>query len=272
MTAPVWDGEGRDPWLPARLDAALQVAQTEEDIRSAVWTALQGWLVAVSRRVLAGQRPDPDAVFALAPAWRDVVQAIVRGHILRAVGQAFVRLFGPEYRFDQRPFVTAYLAEVTNRMVRVADEVYDLVAAQVSMGVNLGDGIPELAARVDNVLSTTGSERWPNRAVVVARTEAIGALNAGRYEAFKVWAADEGGEFEQLWLATEDSRTRPTHQAADGQRVPLGQPFTVGGFSLRFPGDPTGPPQEVIQCRCTSLLVEQGEEIDLSDRQIRGDR
>lgn len=269
MTGPVWDGTGRDPWLPHRLDAALQVAETEEGIRRAVWAALQGWLVQVSRRVLSGGRPDPDAVFALAPTWRDMVAAIVRGQILKAVGQAFVKLFGQGYQYDQRPFVTAYLAEVTNRLVRVADEVYDLVAAEMAVGVNLGDGIPELAARVDSVLSTTGSERWPNRAVVIARTEAIGALNAGRFDAFRTYADQEDEPLFQLWLATEDSRTRETHRLADGQRVPLGEPFTVGGFSLRFPGDPMGPPQEVIQCRCTSLLVDADEEIPTVDRQMR---
>ena len=270
MSAPVWNGDGRDPWLPARLDAALQVAETEEQIRTAVWAALQNWMVAASRRVLAGQRPDPAAVFALQPLWRELVHAIVHGQILRAVGLAFTRLFGPDYAYDQRPFVTAYLAEVQNRMVRLVDEVYDLVAGQMATGVNLGEGIPELAARVDIVLSTTGSERWPNRAVVVARTEAIGALNAGRFEAFQVQAEQEPDiEFEQLWLATEDARTRESHQQADGQRVRLGQPFEVGGFPLRFPGDPAGPPQEVIQCRCSSLLVEQGESVDLSDRGMR---
>lgn len=269
MTGPVWDGTGRDPWLPRRLDAALEVADTEEDIRRAVWSALQGWLVQVARRVLSGGRPDPQAVFALEPTWRELVLAIVRGQILKAVGKAFVKLFGPGYRYDQRPFVTAYLAEVTNRMVRLPDEVYNLVAQEMAVGVNLGEGIPELARRVDIVLSTTASERWPNRAVVVARTEAIGALNAGRHDAFRLYAAESDEELFQLWLATEDSRTRETHRLADGQRVPLGEPFQVGGFSLRFPGDPMGPPQEVIQCRCTSLLVDADEVLDLSDRGMR---
>ncbi len=256
MTGPVWDGTGRDPWLPRRLDAALEVAETEEDIRSAVWAALQGWLVQVSRRVLRSGRPDPDAVFALEPTWREIVLGIVRGQVLKAVGKAFVKLFGSGYRYDQRPFVTAYLAEVTNRLVRVADEVYDLVAREMAIGVNLGEGIPELAARVDVSLSTTASERWPNRATVIARTEAIGALNAGRHDAFRAYAADSEEELFQVWLATADSRTRETHRLADGQRVPLGEPFEVGGFSLRFPGDPSGPPQEVIQCVPGNTLVQ----------------
>jgi uncharacterized protein with gpF-like domain len=72
--------------------------------------------------------------------------------------------------------------------------------------------------------------------------------------------------------STDDSRTRETHRLADGQRVALGQPFIVGGFELAFPGDPDGPPQEVIQCRCTMLLVEPGETVDMSNRQYRSRR
>lgn len=47
-----------------------------------------------------------------------------------------------------------------------------------------------------------------------------------------------------------DSRVRPTHAVADGQTVPIDQPFFVGGFAMDHPGDPTAPPGEVIRCRC----------------------
>lgn len=271
MTGPVWDGRGRDPWLPARLDARLEAAVVERDIRAAVWAALSDWLVQTSRRVLRGdQPPDLDAIWARVPAWREAVDLILNGEIFKALALAFEKIFGKRFAWTQRPAMVAYLAEVRNRLVRVPDEVYDLVAGEIAAGANLGESIPKLSQRVDNVLSTTHSERWPNRATVIARTETIGALNASRADAFNAVAeADPDTEYERIWLATDDSRTRPTHDVADGQRVPLGSPFVVGGFALAFPGDPTGPPQEVIQCRCTSLLVEKGESVDLSNRQMR---
>lgn len=269
MTSP-WTGGGTDPWLPHRLNARLQVAQAEAAIRRSIWSALSAWLVGTARRVLRGaQPPDLDAVWARAPAWRTAVDQVVQGQIKKAMGTAYAPLLGENYRWDSRPFVASYLAQVDNRLVRVPDEVYDLVAGQVQQGASLGEGIPKIADRVDDVLSTTQSNRWPNRATVIARTETIGALNAGRHDAFEAFAQEADEELEQLWLATSDSRTRATHRAADGQRVPLGQSFNVGGFELAFPGDPSGPPQEVIQCRCTMLLVEPGEEIDMSNRQLK---
>jgi Phage Mu protein F like protein len=284
VTRPVWDGDGRDPWLPARLDARLEAARVERDIRAAVWAALSDWLVQTARRVLRGDMPpDLDAIWARVPAWSEAVDLILSGEVAKALALAFEKLLGRTFDWTQRPAMTGYLAEARNRLVRIPDEVYDLVAGEIAAGANLGESIPKLAARVDNVLSTTASERWPNRATVIARTETIGALNAGRADAFSAVADDLGQPMEKLWLATSDSRTRRTHggrwrqgneegHGADGQRVPVGSPFIVGGFPLAFPGDPTGPAQEVIQCRCTMLLVEPGESVDLSNRQFRGDR
>lgn len=270
MTEPVWDGGGRDPWLPARLDARINAGAAERQIRRAFWAALSGWLVETARRVLRGQRPDLEVIWARTPAWSDAVDQVVRGAVRPAMGSAYEAVLGRDFPWEQRAFSSAYLAEVRNRLVRVPDEVYDMVAGQVAQGVNLGEGIPKIADRVDNVLSTTESERWPNRATVVARTESIGALNAGRFDAFRVVSEQTEDPMEKMWLATTDFRTRDTHRAADGQRVPVGEPFEVGGFELDFPGDPNGPAQEVIQCRCTMLLVEPGETTDMSNRQFLG--
>lgn len=99
----------------------------------------------------------------------------------------------------------------------------------------------------------------------------IGALNAGRHDSFEAVAEELDVPMERVWLSTIDSRTRPAHAAADGQRVPLRQPFTVGGAQLMFPGDPTGPAAQVINCRCGELLVEEGEDVDLTSRQHTAD-
>lgn len=203
MAEPVWDGKGKDPWLPERISAAAEVARTERDIRNAFWAELSGWLVETSRAVLRGSdhRPNPDAIWARVPAWREAVDLVLHGEIFKAVAVAFQRLLGKDYPWDQRVSMTRYLTEVRNRMIRLPEEVFDLVAHEVATGVNLGDSIPQLRDRVDTVLSTTASERWPNRATVTARTEAIGALNAGRMEAFKALAeAEPETQFEKFWL------------------------------------------------------------------------
>lgn len=60
------------------------------------------------------------------------------------------------------------------------------------------------------------------------------------------------------WEAILDRRTRPAHANADGQEVTVGQPFAVGGESLRWPGD-TGlgaSLENTLNCRCSVQLID----------------
>lgn len=269
MSQPVWDGEGKDPWLPMRLQNLLDAGKAERSIYEVVWDTLSSWLVTTTRRVMRGPVLDPDVIFSQVPAWENGITRIISEGILPVMAWAYEGIFGEGYDWRERPSTIAYLAGVRNRLVNTPNEVFDLVSGQIAAGVTLGESIPDITERVDNVLSLTDTERWPNRAVVIARTETLGALNGSRFDAFAAFDEETDDEMERMWLSTVDQRTRPTHVAADMQRVGVTDPFMVGGFPLMFPGDPTGPAAEVIQCRCTTLLLEKGESVDLSQRQLR---
>lgn len=63
-------------------------------------------------------------------------------------------------------------------------------------------------------------------------------------------AAVAAGNTHQTWKARNDDKTRPDHRAADGQTVPIGALFTVGGWAMRYPHDPLAPAEETANCRC----------------------
>jgi uncharacterized protein with gpF-like domain len=88
------------------------------------------------------------------------------------------------------------------------------------------------------------------RAQTIARTESAAALGHGEQAEMEATAAELGADIRKTWTATEDAHTRESHADADGQTVPLDETFTVGGAELMFPGDPDGPPEEIINCRC----------------------
>lgn len=270
---PSWDGNGVDPWLPQRMARNKSIQVGERTVYDDYFARLSAWMVKVKRNLDRQPLPGPDAVWALVPDWVRSMSQFVNTTVAGLVGAAYAKLLGPTYKFDKRPYVVKYLGEVQNRLVDLPEQVYDLIAEQIAEGAGLGEGIPAIRDRIQQVFDTTSTPYWPNRATVVARTETLSALNAGQYDAFLSVAEELGDpDFERGWLATEDSRTRPTHRAADvgtpitGQRVGLTEPFIVGGFPLMKPGDPEGPPQETIQCRCGTLLLRPGEDVDLSNR------
>ena len=54
------------------------------------------------------------------------------------------------------------------------------------------------------------------------------------------------------WLATMDDRTRESHADLNGEVRELDKDFSNG---LAYPGEPSGDPEEIINCRCTILPV-----------------
>lgn len=60
------------------------------------------------------------------------------------------------------------------------------------------------------------------------------------------------GHIVKTWNSLLDGRERPAHHDAHGQEVTVASAFTVGGASLRFPGDSSlgAPLSQTANCRC----------------------
>ena len=129
-----------------------------------------------------------------------------------------------------------------------------LIANQITQGVLLGESIPKIAKRMQDV---TGANRAA--AVRLARTSTTAAENAGRVDSYKR-AKGLGIKVQQEWLATMDGRTRSSHRRLDGEKVEVGEKFSNG---CRYPGDPEAPYAETCNCRCTLIAAVDG--VDYSD-------
>ena len=90
-----------------------------------------------------------------------------------------------------------------------------------------------------------------NRARMIVRTETVRAANYGILKGADKYEY----EVEKEWLAVNDNRTRRTHRhgsGVDGERRSPDGRFSNG---LRFPGDPEGPADQVVNCRCVLVMV-----------------
>ena len=111
---------------------------------------------------------------------------------------------------------------------------------------------------IDRVVTSYSNRLLQARGQRIARTEAHNAFSAGTFEG--VQQMIESGNLpasavEMVWQATVGSnRTRDSHRAMNGQRVPFGQPFTspVTGAQLMHPGDASlgAGGDDTINCRC----------------------
>lgn len=117
-----------------------------------------------------------------------------------------------------------------------------------------GDSIPKIA---ENICKKTGQDDL-NAAVRQARTMMTSAQNGGRNDSLNE-SVDRykkyGFKVQKQWIATNDSRTRHTHAEIDGEIVPVKDDFSNG---LEYPGDPSGDPSEVCNCRCTMIADIEG--------------
>ena len=145
----------------------------------------------------------------------------------------------------------------------INDTTKKIIALIIMQGFEEGKSIQEISEEIQLM----GGQLF-TRAERIARTTIIGASNAGSLEGAK----STGLNIKKQWLATPDSRTRGTNpedkwnhrQFLDNPLiVDVNEPFVVQGIvkgqpqidRIQFPGDPTGSPGNIINCRCTQIYI-----------------
>lgn len=237
---------------------ALALAAAEASIAALVLAMYTAWLATVVAAVLApfvlfGISPDPSAIWSTVPSWERQVDRLMTAleQIARTGWIDATAQLGIDLPFDPSdPILADQLARTRNLMVRTPDETYRMIIRELGQAVATGEGVQGQAARVRRVLDITGTENWPARAKTVAVTEVHRAYNFGYLAAGLRTQTGLMDRLTKRWDSKDDSAVRPAHSRADGQRRFVGQPFIVGGEALMAPGDPSGSPWNVINCRC----------------------
>ena len=99
---------------------------------------------------------------------------------------------------------------------------------------------------IQSRINESGGQLSRLRGRMISRTESHASSNVSNQMA----AQSTKLPLKKEWIASGGERTRETHFIANGQTVDIGQPFSVGADLLMQCGDPSGSPEEVINCRC----------------------
>jgi HK97 family phage portal protein len=144
---------------------------------------------------------------------------------------------------------------------KTTNDVYKLIRR----GIDRSDTVQQIAKEIAGVYSN--ADKIMYRADRIARTESLGALSIGQNKLMKD-AAKTIPDLKKLWISTEDNRTRGNpsglykdskcdHWGLHGQVVNHDDSFKEPrtGEMLSFPRDPGGSAANVINCRCTFIIL-----------------
>lgn len=182
---------------------------------------------------------------AEASAIRKNSEIIYRKSILEGVA-ALVEEIGFDISLDlSDPIVIEYLKNKILKVVGIQRTIKRQLAKTLAVGTEEGESIDQMADRVRSVFNASA-----RRAKTIARTEVVGSSNFGRTVAIR----RSGFEYKK-WYTAKDERVRPHHVAMHNKTIRTDQVWIVGGQKLRYPGDYSGPPGEIINCRCIEVVV-----------------
>lgn len=148
----------------------------------------------------------------------------------------------------------SYVSDTEHLLRAVGDRLTQAAVTELAAGLDAGEDIARLRARLRGLFSREGAELGEMREERIARTESTRAWNAATLAAAQDITSERRPLVKQ-WQTRRDTRVRDAHDDADGQLRLIGEAFTVGGVAMAYPGDPAAPPELTVNCRCVLRLA-----------------
>jgi SPP1 gp7 family putative phage head morphogenesis protein len=238
-----------------------------EDAKVQYWKRLDrrriGWWGAAEKKILplfenekdevlkAIKSGDPmtaaeNAITKQKDKWLEVMTAITTA-IVEDFGNDIAQDLGAERKWRFDPFKPAAMQWIIGH---AADSVTTILNTNKNDIKNIilrgmADNLP--TPDIADEISKFYNDRSEYKSMRIARTEVAAASGYGSLEA----ARQSGIVERKKWLSSRDDRVRDSHQAIDGEEVPLDGTFSNGCEAPGVGGDPA----ETIQCRCVLQFV-----------------
>lgn len=244
--------------------------QTEEQ-KAAYWKAYdrdrRAWENTIAKKI--ADRFDAEAK-AVAKAYEDsgIIDAALEAQraewkkvltaaymvVIEHFGNRFVEQWlkgagGPsekkEFVFD--PWADRILQWVSTWAARkitgIEETTKQRIARVIQEGLDANEGTAKIAKRIREEYEDFSRYR----SFVIARTEVGAAAGFASHESAK----QTGLQLKKQWISSRDDRVRDSHKVGTGIDGEIREMDELYSNGCMFPGDPSGPPEEVINCRCT---------------------
>lgn len=112
-------------------------------------------------------------------------------------------------------------------------------------------------AQIDNMVERYRKGALKNRALTIARTEALSSTHQGQDNAIAQAIGNgniQEGTAVSEWLTSIDGREREWHNELNGVMVPYGTRFQNSKGLILHPGDRDASAENVINCRCVRVI------------------
>ncbi|MEU1852924.1 phage minor head protein [Streptomyces sp. NPDC019990] len=150
---------------------------------------------------------------------------------------------------DLPPAMAEYVTVTEHLLRAVGDRLAEAAREELAEGVDAGEDIEQLRARLRERFNREGAQLGEVREERIARTEAGRAWNTATLGAARD-ATGAPAPIVKQWITRRDDRVREDHADVNGTIRLLDEQFTVGGFKMDAPHDPTAPASQVVNCRC----------------------
>jgi hypothetical protein len=131
------------------------------------------------------------------------------------------------------------------------DKILGIIQDLITEGELQGWGVDRITSELYRNVGKNLRGNGYARAKAIAQTEMISASN----RAAEMAAESTGYQYKKFWSTSGLPGIRPTHIDAENYSNEVNglMPNQVFPNGLLYPGDPSGPPEEVINCRCVVL-------------------
>jgi len=195
-----------------------------------------------------------DALFDLQAenALLSAEMAPVIREVIERSGQETISRLAIDLGFNvHNPSVELVIETFRNRIKIINESTYKDIKKILLDAYDSGEGVDVVARRLREKYDFFSK----TRSKTIARTEMNGIVSAGAHNARLQVMQSTGLHLQKQWIATRDANVRSQHIHADLQIREITEAYDVGGDRLMFPGDPSGNPGNVINCRCTDYEI-----------------